>query len=74
MSQKSQGTKCTYRLLLLEATPGGTHGNSGVMGTVLVFLFSPAGEESCLVSETTSLDQGDIPTKFVRVLASSISL
>ena len=34
----------------------------------------PAGKGSCLVLETTSLDQGDIPTGFVRVLVSGISL
>lgn len=28
--------------------------------------FFPTGEESCLVLETTLLDQGDIPTGFVR--------
>ena len=28
--------------------------------------FFPAGEGSCLVLETTSLDHGDIPTGFVR--------
>ena len=28
--------------------------------------FFPDGEESCLVLETTSLDHGDIPIRFVR--------
>ena len=35
-------------------------------GLVLVLLFFPAGEGSCLVLETTSVDHGDIPTGFVR--------
>ena len=50
--------------------PGEPRGN----GTVLVFLFSPAGERNCLVLETTSLEHGNIPTGFVRVLVSVISL
>ena len=29
------------------------------------FFFFPAGEGSCLVLETTSLNHGDIPTGFV---------
>lgn len=36
-------------------------------GTVLVVLFFPAGEGSCLVWETTLLDHGDIPTGFGRI-------
>ena len=37
-------------------------------GTIFHFgiSFFPTGEESCLVLETTLLDQGDIPTGFVR--------
>ena len=43
-------------------------------GTVLVFIFFLLGEGSCLVLETTSLDDEDIPTGFVRVLVNALSL
>ena len=43
-------------------------------GTVFFISFFPAGEGSCLVLETTSLDHGDIPKGFVRVLVNGKSL
>ena len=50
--------------------PGEPRGN----GTVLVFLFFPAGDGNCLVLETTLLDHGEIATGFVPGLVSGISL
>ena len=46
--------------------PRGTYRNPGGMVQFWHFFF-PVGEESCLVLETTSLDHGNIPTRFVRV-------
>ena len=54
--------------------PRGTDLNQGGHGTVLAFPFFPAGKASCFLSETTSLDHGDIPTGFGRLLVSGISL
>jgi len=49
----------------LRDTPGGTHESSG--GMVQFYYFNIlAGEGSCLVLETISLDHRDIPTGFVR--------
>ena len=51
------------------ADPRATHGQpTGAQGEWHNFgiSFFPTGEESCLVLETTFLDQGDIPTGFVR--------
>lgn len=41
--------------------PRDTHGNPDGM-----VHFYPAGEGSCLVLETTSLDHGDVPSGYVR--------
>ena len=59
-----------YHLLPRGSTPGEPRGN----GTVLVFLFCPAGDWRCLVLKTTLLDHSDIHTGFVGVLVSCISL
>ena len=51
--------------------PWGTRGNPRGMVQFWYFLFA-AGEGSCLVLETTSLDHGDIPTGLLRVLVSGM--
>ena len=50
-----------------------TAGNQGEWYSFGISFF-PAGEGSCLVLETASLDHRDIPMGFVRVLVNGISL
>ena len=57
----------------LGRPPGLPQGNPREQYSICVSFF-PAGEGSFLVLETTSLDNGDIPTGLVRVLISEISL
>ena len=49
-------------LIICSGEPTGTQGEWYSFG----ISFFPAGEGSCLVLETTSLDHGDILTGFVR--------
>ena len=68
-SQTSRVGLCTYHLLPRGWTPETSPGNPWeprVEWYSFGVSFFPAGEGSCLVLETTSLDHGDIPTGFVR--------
>ena len=60
-----QLTLCTYHLLPCGSTPGTPSGNPGGRVQFWYFFF-PKGGGSCLVSKTTLLDHGDIPTGFAR--------
>ena len=62
-----------YHFFLPWGRPGKLTGVQGEWYRFGISFFS-AGEGSCLVLETTSLDHGDMPTGFVRVLISGISL
>ena len=64
---------CTYHLLSHGSTPGEPTGTQGKWCSFDISFFSTE-EGSCLVLETTSLDHGDIPKRFGRVLVRGISL
>ena len=64
---------CTYHLLPRRSTSEEPTGTQGKWYSFEISFF-PTEEGSCLVLETTSLDHGDIPTRFGRVLVRGISL